>query len=235
MFGGFARTIANSEISELRSFLPFTVPVDGPLRPAPGIEVIEASRGDLAVVESYFVATERGLLLRADDLLRSALNLSELNASFKKVGLQRRRRVLLALRQDLPLGFALAEVSSPGLNLSEVLSSFRVFILPNGKERATEVRSALVSAVLPIYRQAGRLQAVGVMSPEEQGEYAALGIRPAPPWMCWTFDCRLIPRFCEHVDRMFDAVSARRSRSERVPGGESRHAVGLTMNQIKEE
>jgi hypothetical protein len=217
MFGGFARTIANSELSELRSFLPFTVPVAWPLPPAPGIEVIEASRGDLPAVESYFVGTERGLLLRADDLLRSAINLSELNSSFRKVGLQRRRRVLLALRRDVPLGFALAEVSSPGLNLSEVLSSFRVFILPNGRDSASEVRSALIIAVLPIYRQAGRLQAVGVMVSEDAAGYAELGIRPAQPWMCWTFDSRLVPAFCEHVDRMFDAVSARRSRAESSP------------------
>ena len=73
------------------------------------------------------------------------------------------------------------------------------------------MRSALISAVLPIYRQAGRLQAVGVMVPEDAAGYAELGIRPAQPWMCWTFDSRLVPGFCEHVDRMFDAVNARRN------------------------
>ena len=67
---------------------------------------------------------------------------------------------------------------------------------------------------MPIYRQAGRLKAVGVMSPEEQAENAEFGIRLVQPWMCWTFDSRLVPCFCEHVDRLFDALNARRKRSE---------------------
>jgi hypothetical protein len=215
VFGGFAQTIANPKMSELRLFLPFTVPVDTPLPPVPDIEVIEASHGDLGLVERYFGGCERGLLPMADDLVRSALNLSELNESYKELGLQRQRRVLLALHQNAPLGFALAEVSSPGLNLSEVLSSFRLFIFPDGRKRAGEARAALIRAILQIYRQTGRLQAVGVMVPEDMAEYAVLGIRPTQPWMCWTFDSQLVPAFCDHVDRLFDALDARRSRSER--------------------
>ena len=38
-------------------------------------------------------------------------------------------------RINVPLGFALAEVSSPGLNLSDALSSFRLFTPPGGRER----------------------------------------------------------------------------------------------------
>src|SRR5207302_2935263 len=115
-----------------------------------------AAPDDLATVERYFLLREKGLLLRADDLTRYALQLGELNRRFADVGLYRRRRVLLAMRRNVCLGFALAEVSSPGLNLSEALSAFRIFVTDEGRPSEDNVRRALLAAVLPIYRNADR-------------------------------------------------------------------------------
>jgi hypothetical protein len=106
VFGGFARNISDPQISDLRLFSYFTLPTDSDLIPAvPGIEVVEADADQLAIAERYFVAKERGLILKANDLSRGGLQLSELDREFAEIGLQRRRRVLFASDRGVPVGF----------------------------------------------------------------------------------------------------------------------------------
>ena len=119
VFGGFARTQRDPQLSELRLYRHLAVRTDAPeLRPAApiGIDVLEAAPDDLATVERYFVERERGLSCARTYLTRQTLQLSALNRDYGALGLYRRRRVLLAMRRNVVVGFALAELSSPGLN-----------------------------------------------------------------------------------------------------------------------
>ena len=173
--------------------------------------MLEASTDDLAVVERYFVQRERGLLLRADDLTRQTLQLSGLNKEFAALGLYRRRRVLLAMRRNVVLGFALAELSSPGLNLSEALSAF-----PDLRDRRRTLRRrrtcrrALVAGVLPIYRHAARPLARGLIAADEIADWQRIGFTISDEVsMCWTYHRTLCARFCTHVERLFAAVERR--------------------------
>ncbi len=219
VFGNFARKVSNRQLSDLRTFAYVTLPTRVEL-PADGqIRVIEAAPGDLSLVEQYFVANARGLLLRSDDLTRGALPLTELNASFGELGLYRRRAVLLALRGDEPLGFALCELSSPGMNLSELLSSFRIHLFPAAGDAEDPRREgawlALAQASVRFYRQNGRPLAVGLF---EEGE-AAARILPAlgkKRYTCWTVHRSLGPRFCEYVDRLYQMLT--QGRRKRKPG-----------------
>ncbi|MGZ3404988.1 MAG: PilZ domain-containing protein, partial [Polyangia bacterium] len=172
VFGGFARMLRDPQQSELRIYRHLALRTDAPLPPAAdGVDVLEASVDDLAAVERYFMQRERGLLLRADDLTRQTLQLSELNKRFGALGLYRRRRVLCAMRKNVCLGFALAELSSPGLNLSEALSAFQIFVTNEGQADADRVRRSLLQAVLPIYRHAGRPIARGLIAADEIADW----------------------------------------------------------------
>ncbi|MGZ7081187.1 MAG: hypothetical protein ACXVJT_17365, partial [Thermoanaerobaculia bacterium] len=146
-------------------------------------------------------------------LLRSELDLGDLNGRFAKLGVRRQRRLLLALENDAPIGFALAEVSSPGLNLYEALSSFRIFVLAAGAHVGDEVRASLLSALLPIYRQSGRRLARGIIDPRDADSFRRLGIvLDDKQSMCWTAHRSIHQRFAEHVNRFFERLEARRHR-----------------------
>ncbi|MCU1283494.1 MAG: hypothetical protein JWM53_7040 [bacterium] len=214
IFGGFARMQQDSTQSDLRGYRHVMLSTDEPLPPAPlGIDVLEASTDDLAVVERHFVTREPGLLVRADDLTRQTLQLAGLNKSFAEIGLYRRRRVLMAMRRNKCLGFALVEMSSAGLNLSEALSAFQIFVTEDGHAEDESVRLALLHGLLPIYRNAGRPQARGLVKPNDVARYQRLGIAVNDEqWMCWTYHRRLCPRFCAYVDRVFEVLRKRQQR-----------------------
>ena len=214
IFGGFARLQRDHNQSELRAYRHIMLDTEAPIPEAPfGIEVLEASSAELAMVERHFVQRERGLLLRSDDLTRQTLQLGELGKSFAAVGLRRRRRVLVAMRRNSCLGFALAEISSPGLNLSEALSAFQIFITSEGNAEQELVRRALLGSLAPIYRNAGRTVARGLVTPSEVGAYERIGLPVnAEQWMCWTYHRNLCPRFCDYVDRVFEVLKRRQQR-----------------------
>lgn len=211
VFGGFARTLRDSTQSVLREFRHVTLPTAQPIAPLPeGIEVIEASDPELAVVERHLVEREPTLLLRADDLLRPALTLAPVNKQYGRLGLFRRRRVLLALQRNVPVGFALAEISSPGLNLSEALSLFRVYVTPEGEADADRVRRALLHVLATLYRQAGRPFMGGLVPVAEEAAFARIGVMPDDTWLCWTCHRGLYARFCDYVDRLFEVLRRRK-------------------------
>jgi hypothetical protein len=214
IFGGFAKMQRDPTQSDLRGYRHLMLDTSGPLPPAPiGIDVMEASPDELSVVERHFVTREPGLVVRADDLTRNALRLSELNKSYAELGLYRRRRVLMAMRRNRCLGFALVEMSSAGLNLSEALSAFQIFVTDEGHAEDGDVRRALLHAIMPIYRNAGRAQARGFVAPKDVAIYQRMGLPiNDEQWMVWTYHRRLCPRFCDYVDRVFEVLRKRQQR-----------------------
>ena len=209
VFGGFAKSVSDPQNSDLRVHTYFTVPADPELVPAaPGIHVIQPSSAELRLVERYFVAKERGVILKANDLTKGALELRELDDEFAQIGLRRRRHVLLALQADVPVGFALAELSSPGLNLSELLSAFSIHVL-EVVERPSEVERALLRAVLQMYRNAGRPFAVGLIPPDHLPRYQYLPLASVKQYACWTSHRTLYFRFLDHIGRIVRALKAR--------------------------
>jgi hypothetical protein len=205
VFGGFARTVADARCSDLRGFRRVTMDLDGD---GPGCsgecEVADANEVERRLVAGYFAAREPELLVRADDLDAEGLSLANLDESFATTGLVRRRGVLMARHEGACVGVALAELASPGLNLSEILSSFRIFVLPEGESRAWQVRRALLGAVARFYRAVGRRQAHGLISGDEVPLYEALGlIVDEETWNCSTLERRMTDQFCVYLDRLF--------------------------------
>jgi len=238
VFETFARNISDPNLSDLRTYGYFTLETRSPRIPVdPSIEVFEASDRELRVIERRFVEMEHGLLLKSDDLTCNGLRLSELNQRFEKLGLHRRRQVVLAVLDHEPVGFALAEVSSPGLNLSELLSAFSIHLFPGATHRAAAVRNSLLLAVLGIYRDAGRPFAVGLVQPDELSQYQQLGAKTTKQYRCWTCHRSMYMRYCDHVDRLLQSLLERqRSRAAaRAVRGEALsllHPVSAPSDEI---
>jgi hypothetical protein len=212
VFGGFASSIRDKQLSDLRTYAYYALATDTAPPADRTLTVSEASDEELALVERHLMATESPLIVRSDDLTRRSLKLEELDASYRALGLERRREVLMASRNGEPVGFALLELSSPGLNLSELLSSHRLYLRPAGAGAPDLVRHALLGAVLARYRAAGRPLAVGLASVEDAAQLARLGVEAEKRYCVWTCHRSLYERFCDHVDRMVAQLKARRER-----------------------
>jgi hypothetical protein len=203
VFGDFARRVTDTRLSDLRAVAHFEMPTDLSFPIDPEIAVMEASASELALVEHHLVGREPAIILSSDDLHRGGLQLGELNAEFRALGLERRRRVLVATANSRLLGFALLEISSPGLNLYEALSSFQIVVTSAGMSRAQNVRASLLSAAMPIYRQSGRMTARGLLPLQEADAYRELGLTlDEKHSMRWTCHRSLWRQFSDHVEAL---------------------------------
>jgi hypothetical protein len=211
VFGGFARKVSEAQSLDLRIWAYFKLGFDLALPEDDGLEVVEAVGDDLSIVERYFSAREpTGLLIRSEDLTANQLTLRPVDQLYRPLGLSRRRVVLLALDHGRPLGFALAELSSPGLNLSELLSAFRIFVLPGEDQR--RVHAALIRACLPLYKRAGRPFAICLVPDEAAAAVSALGLSLTKRYTCWTCRRELLPRFFDHVHTLVERVTHKQTR-----------------------
>jgi hypothetical protein len=111
--------------------------------------------------------------------------------------------VLLAQHRDVVLGFAMVELSSPGLNLFDSLNRFSIHMLPEGQAHDAAARRALVATIQTIYRQGGRTQVSGLLAPDEADRYRAIGLPvEAETSTCVTTHRTQLRRFFEHMERL---------------------------------
>jgi hypothetical protein len=220
VFGSVARLMSDSRLSTYQ-VLRYLRPDGQSAAPvaAPGLRVRPAEPGDLEAAEAMFVGRANHIGLSAEDLCASELRLDTVAQCYRPLGLERRREVLLAERAGRPVGFALLEISSPGLNLSELTSAFRVFV-PGGE---SQVRQALIAAACARYGQLGRRPAA-LAEVDELPDFAAQGLGASKRYVSWTWHR-------SQSSILFDSVLAglhkeqRRERERSVPDGERERIV----------
>jgi hypothetical protein len=54
----------------------------------------------------------------------------------------------------------------------------------------------------------------GIFAPSESDDYARLGFTSQERSFTWTWHRGLCPRFCDHVDRLFEALRRRAMRGQ---------------------
>jgi hypothetical protein len=199
VFGGFATKLADPALSSLKTYSYMTS--TGEAGPSPSfrrIHVRDAETCDFAVVESYFVGQRDAVLLSADDLTSRHLELGEISEAYASAGLIRRREVLIAERGEVPCGFALLEISSPGLNLSELTNTFRTFAI----DADPEVHRALAIRARSRYSELGYKRVISLAGQAEEEALATIGFETSKQYTCWTWHRSLYQAFCEHVLRL---------------------------------
>ncbi len=207
VFGGFARRISNSSISDLRTFSYLVAPAESTLGAANGeVSVRPGEPSDAAAIEAWFVARGRTMALRANDLCRSGLWMPELAHEYHALGLVRRREVLIAERSGRRVGFAIAEISSPGLNFSELTNSFRIFL----DEPDAAARRALAEGAKALYAKLGHLHCIALEDGADLSDFEAAGFQKVKEYTCWTLHRSLYRPFYEYVLRLYDRGGERR-------------------------
>jgi|SoiMethySBSTD1v2_1073268.scaffolds.fasta_scaffold31384_5 hypothetical protein len=204
LFESFARRFADSELSELATYdyLVSSTDRDGAAVPglafaASDVVVTGAEPADIERIGTYFL-DRRTATCVADDLTTPRLTLAAMREPYAALGLERRREVLVAKHRGDLLGFALLEISSIGLNLSELTSAFRVFPLAPH----SQVELSLIAAARQRYRELGRARCFALAESAEAGHrtsYERLGFSRARQYTCWTWHRAHFRDFCRHV------------------------------------
>jgi hypothetical protein len=198
VYGGYANKLAVPALSHHKTYGYAVSGTDAPYAPDPGMTVRPATPADHPRIEAHFVASRDAVLLRSDDLTSPHLLLDELSAVYRDLGLERRREVLVAERNGHFMGFALLEISSPGLNFSELTNTFRVFV-SDGGERA---KQALVARARERYRELGFERAIGLTDDSTIDAFTLLGFEKTKEYACWTWHRSQSQDFLRHVQKL---------------------------------
>ena len=195
VFGGFAHKLADHGLSSLATYEYMVSPALAAEPSRSGLTVRTGDEADGAWVEAFFVSAREAVLLRSDDLTSRHLMLKDVDEAYAEFGLARRRELLVAERAGRFLGFALLEVSSPGLNFSELTNTFRVFTA----EPDREVQLALIASARERYLKLGFERCIGLVSEGEVAPFKALGFKRVKAYACWTWHRSHYQAFCEHI------------------------------------
>jgi hypothetical protein len=203
-FGRFARMQHDPSRSDIRTYAYLTAATaDAPAAPRAGIEVAPAMPADWAEIRRHLVHAGHSAALAAEDLCR-APELSELDDDYALLGLTRRREGLVARRGGRLVGYALIEISSLGLNFSELTNAFRVHLV----ERDPAAATALACAGRERYATLGRPLAIGLAEAPDLDAWSAAGFTKAKEYCCWTFHRSLWRRSAEYMHRLYEHLPA---------------------------
>ncbi len=164
LFGWTGRALDRSPLSEAGELGLFLRP-NGPLPPRDdAIETREAADDELPWVAAQLARTHSILAILSEDLTAKGLRLTRLGRDYAAVGLERGRRVRLAIAGGRFLGAALVETSTKAVQINEFLNhaSFHPFV--DGR-LADEVRFALALDAASSAYERGLTHAVALGEP----------------------------------------------------------------------
>jgi hypothetical protein len=200
VFGTFAKRLNEPSLSDLRHYNYCAGPTQGGITPVcRDLHLMPAGQAHLEEIQRHFIANGRVIALQADDLSLDRLMLGELNGIYGTVGLERRREIIVAERGSSFEGFALLEISSPGLNLSELTNHFTVHLANGG----TDTRRALIAAARDRYRGLGRSTCVSLSEGDEVEDHEMMGLRKLKEYFCWTGHRSLLRAYSNYILRLF--------------------------------
>ncbi len=212
IYGSFGESAGDGRTCMMSTVAHLVTSVDATIHSDSGIayRVRPAAGEDLDRIDEWLADHESPLRRHAEDLAPHDLALDSLNRRYQRLGLFRQRQALLASDGDTPAGFALIELSSPGLNLSEGLSAFRVHVFEHAQGDADGVRAALIRAAQDLYRAAGRRAVLGLVDvsaadagdASEVASYQRLGLRVPATSKCIIMHRSRFGAFRDHVARL---------------------------------
>jgi hypothetical protein len=201
VFGTFAARIESPQ-SKVRTYSYMTAPTSRPgIAVAAPVVVTQATEEVMPEVEAHLLATLGALEFQAFDLSRRNIHMGELGSEYREQGLARSREVWAAHDSDGLAGYALLEISSVGLNLSELLSSFRVFMI----RRSDVAKLALIERARQRYAEVGRPVAVALLPREDEADFTRLGFEKTKEYTRWIWHRSLLRKFFEHVERVMSS------------------------------
>jgi len=205
-FGRFARLQFDPHRCDLRTYAYLVALAARGLAPdgIRGVEIAPAGPADWAEFRRHLAGTGQTAMLSAEDLC-SAPDLTEAGEPFRALGLERRREGLVARRHGRLAAFALLEISSLGINLSELTNAFRLYAL----DPDPGVTAALAAAARDRYAELGRSMAIGLAEAPDAAAWKAAGFEQVKSYTCLTWHRSMIRRYVEFVQRLHECLASR--------------------------
>lgn len=198
VFGTFARRMRDPTLSEMRRFNYMVASASGSFADAKH-QIRPANAHDLSQIEAYFVERRRLVSLDADDLYGAVLPLTEVSREYAQLGLQREREIyVVADSCQEVMGFMLLEISSPGLNLSELTNTVQVY----SRDGNSDIKRALMHFARRRYHKAGRQSCIALADDGDVTDFENAGFTKTKEYNCWTSHRTLLHKYQEHIIRM---------------------------------
>lgn len=131
VFRGTARSINDPSRCSLDSFAYFHHRKSGPdesALPEPW-RLVKSTSQDLAELEDFYSFESKGLMTKALDLSEETSGCKELSKEYQKLGLKRGQYLLSLKKHESLKAVILVNISDIGLNISDLTSSIKVFVL----------------------------------------------------------------------------------------------------------
>jgi hypothetical protein len=202
VFGGFASRIHDPMSSDLRTFHYMVAPTSSPTAPlTTDVHVRTGGEIDFCLIEEWFLLRGRFAELMANNLHRTQIRLDAVSDHFSSLGLDRHREPLVAERNGRVTGFALLDVSSLGMNFSELTNSFTIHLV----EADAESRHALIAAAQQRYADLNRPQCIALVEDDDLSPFIAAGFVKVKDYTCWTFHRSHMAALEEYFITLFGA------------------------------
>ncbi len=201
VFGSFARIAGRSSLSSYREleYLSCNLSAESKHTNHPnGITVRGFQSADQTLVESYFLHSGLTTELYSDDLRDDKLRLDDLSAMYSQLGLTRRREILVVEQNGHPSGFALLEISSFGLNLSELTNQVTFHVW----NKNPDVFQAIATAVRQRYASLGYQKVIALCKRDDLAMLQTAGFTRERTYACWTFHQSLLADYRNHITRL---------------------------------
>jgi hypothetical protein len=201
VFGSLSNRLDHLPVSNLELLDYLQAPAGGPVPASESIQVRPARGPDLDAIEQYFVE-HRPFGVRAEDLSKERIELRQIATEYAAIGLVRRREVMIAELRGRPVAFALLEVSSIGLNFSEITNTFRVYAFTPDAEQADDGRRALIGYASRRYAALGRRVALALAEPGDRSLFESSGFTSTKQYACWSWHRATYRAYYEHLERV---------------------------------
>ena len=131
VFRGTARSINDPSQCSLDSFAYFHYRRSNPdeLKLSEPWRLMKSTPQDLAELEDFYNYESKGLMTKALDLSEAARGSGELSKEYQKLGLKRGQYLLSLKKHDSLKAVILVNISDIGLNISDLTSSIKVFVM----------------------------------------------------------------------------------------------------------
>ncbi len=197
VYGSFAQRAADSISVDHRTYDYLTMPLVAGLDGVPG-QVRAIGPEDEPVLEAWFIEHGRTAQMRAEDFVSGRMGLHELDQEYGALGLHRRREILVYEEHGRQRGFAALELSSIGLNLSELTNAFRLFLFDDDPE----VVDGLVAAAVARYAALGATRCVALAEGALSGQLQRLGFTREKEYAALIWHRSSYGHYSEHVHRV---------------------------------
>ena len=190
LFGEVKSQIGNKAICDSRD-LDYCILNDPENRPAKlelvkDIEVRPATPGDLEQLEQLLVERGDYHLIRLEGLTIEKILRMEVSREFEALKLYRYRKVFSAIDQKTgTMGFAICNYASPGINLSELTNSFRLYFPSSNTDENAALAKALTDRVLQSY-YATEMQSPILLA--EENQFVPPQFLRTKSYRYWSFD-----------------------------------------------